>query len=635
MTARPEGFAELRAGIISLLEHRQIRHVIIVDDRPPSSGVETVIAAIIAESKIPKWARDKMPRAAGRPDEVVRDDVQRAWDGLEHHERVKLVRDLMISSARTEGSSDAEPVKQHELFSAGIEALFPEGMVRWIFPEEWKRERDHLVRASVVSTGGSRYCNTMFLFDRDLGIDHGATAGEDYAIELLQITKGLDVTCGVISNALTPGEEGTVAIPAASGIEPHRIVRISKRKLADEPRYFAYGLKKTVIAPYVDNLRDRASALIEEAHRKATEELRRIDPFDFAYAVIRRSDTDGEHELDTFLRLSHAYVRKGARRAVREDVALRDVSAKLREVSGMAENAVPPKEHSVWQLQRKLTYENADDLNGLRLPITLGDIFEIEDLDANAKRYMLLGQPCDLAIRGNGKRKATTALLVRARDRQAGDGTREGLAHLSYHQVATGEWGVVDFWDVRSIPICILDATAYHPRGRASIDLARERPPEGLPLGAERRYPILLAEMARVAAELAAHDSIAQAPRSLAGQENASDRRELDEADVPVDAAQNADKERSEGNDNKPTDDVAARTTTERTSASEDELFGREVLAQSFVRASVDGTIVSFQIMRVDRLLGPYAADVLTHFAQHLSRPALDVDLAANTRNAK
>ena len=53
------------------------------------------------------------------------------------------------------------------------------------------------------------------------------------------------------------------------------------------------------------------------------------------------------------------------------------------------------------RIQRYETYESDGELNGFHVPIELGDIFEKV---TNRRRYILLMQPCDLMVRGNGKR---------------------------------------------------------------------------------------------------------------------------------------------------------------------------------------------------------------------------------------
>lgn len=635
----PEAFAETRAGVITLLEHRRICHVIVVDDRPPVAGVEVVVAVVLSGTPIPKWAQKKMGVKNEGPDEIVRERVMNLWTGLAVDDRVRLVQDLTAASRQEDVNAGNENPGQHELFSAGIEALLPTGMVQWMLPHQWKAERDELLSRATIHDGDATYCDTLFLFDRDLGPDHGETAGESLALDLLREGGQLNIMCGVISNGFTPGTEGTVDIPSGAGLKAHRLVRISKRQIADEPRYFAYGLKKVVMSPYVDELRNRATELLVKAHMEAAAALRRIDPFDFAYAVIRRSDTDGEHELDTLLRLSQAHLRDAARRAARHDVGLRLVSKKLREVSGIAEKATLPKEHSVWRLQRLLMFENAEDLNGLFLPISLGDVFEVTDVHGAPRRYMLLGQPCDIAVRGSGIRKAATAILVRARDREKGDDKREGWVPLSYNQSETGRWGVIDFWDVRSIPMCVLDLTAYRSDGSASIDLIVATPPDGISVGASMRFSILRSEMTAVGLVMGyappigdgeVRTLLASRPAKRTSASEDTGEPELDALLVgtnTIDADRHSESVREAG-DRSSAEEAGIRDESETVL-----LLGRRILSQCFAKPEVVGTTVKFPIRRVDRLLGSHAADVLTRFAQHLSRAALDVDVAANTRD--
>src|SRR5690606_20836373 len=143
--------------------------------------------------------------------------------------------------------------------------------------------------------------------------------------------------------------------------------------------------------------------------------------------------------------------------------------AELRAVSILAPSASKPTDRRTWELQRREIYDDPGDLNGLHLPIELGDVIACDGRDGSTVEYIVLGQPCDLMIRTkDGKRRAEHVLFAKISRNAPAKEEGESLASFRlpyYHERGEDAW--VKFANHYTVPVWVLDLCVYNDDGQA------------------------------------------------------------------------------------------------------------------------------------------------------------------------
>ncbi|MYE99134.1 MAG: hypothetical protein F4234_02960 [Gammaproteobacteria bacterium] len=123
------------------------------------------------------------------------------------------------------------------------------------------------------------------------------------------------------------------------------------------------------------------------------------------------------------------------------------------------------------ETQRFEMYEQGDELNSFHAPLELGDIFT---KISNNKQYILLTQPCDLMVRGNGKRSyddkmgRTGTLIELVMDSGKKTVSRE---ELRFFHEGTGQSAYANLAKPHQVQLSVLDLCVYTADGVAEIDV--------------------------------------------------------------------------------------------------------------------------------------------------------------------
>src|SRR5262249_25525429 len=148
-----------------------------------------------------------------------------------------------------------------------------------------------------------------------------------------------------------------------------------------------------------------------------------------------------------------------------KDADLHEISAQIRRVSEIKTASPKQPAHKIWPIQHSEIFDEPTIVNGLRLPLAIGDIFE----RANRK-YILIYPPCDLAVRSNGERQG---------------GIREAvIAEIVAEEKKSRSWELkyfvqsgkvfVDFKRTHTVKLAVLDFCVYNQDGRSTVRLDGE-----------------------------------------------------------------------------------------------------------------------------------------------------------------
>lgn len=315
----------------------------------------------------------------------------------------KLFDELAVKVEGTD-ASDADHVAV-KAFKDALGSVAPDS-VRQLSMGQWRLQRDALIREA---TGGAV---TLFIFDDDFsleGLDANAgrrelewiraqLAGKRHATVLL--------THGAATEDAERGiEEELRTADTASGF---RTVVISKEPLQRGTDSLVRRVKYALLQDQFVDLKGKVGAAMTTAAQSAIAALEKMGVDEFERIIVHSSLTEGAWCPETVTRVIWVGQEKAVRRSLRTDQAVHNLVAAIEPLAKLrtGEPSAAVVEHAC-RLQHLEVVDSASDLTGLFLPLDLGDIFEY-----GGKRYVLIAQSCDLAIRSNGKRNRDEDRIV-------------------------------------------------------------------------------------------------------------------------------------------------------------------------------------------------------------------------------
>ena len=132
------------------------------------------------------------------------------------------------------------------------------------------------------------------------------------------------------------------------------------------------------------------------------------------------SADEGAWEVDTLLRLTGIVERRERRRSVQSRRA--ELDQAVAQICRLPPPMIEPRPaatETVRDLRRAELYLDGPELNSVRLPLEVGDIFERDDGGA---LYLLLAPACDLALRSDGGRTLASVPMVPVKSQTTSEG---------------------------------------------------------------------------------------------------------------------------------------------------------------------------------------------------------------------
>ena len=477
------------AHVEAICAHAHLRWVIIVDDMiaAPTLAAADIIGAVrgallagtVTYERIGELLPPDVtiaPPTAEEPDETWPDDLERWWDSSGVAERESLLRAL----AEVVAIPDAGDPRL-----VGVGSWFPESTpLRLMKPSEWVAESDGILAAAETDGLG------LVLFDEDLTGDTTRALGVEGGVTLLRQAlehEGSDrVAFGLLSNHYTIDDEAAEwrRLGGSPDTSPAgRFIPLSKGRL-DQADWFAHGLRLALINASAGQLRSEVVEVVKEAALRASQQIADLTPWDFERIVIESSAKEGAWEVDTLLRLIGIVERRERRRGAHaRRASLDSVVAAIRGMPQEPEAIRPEGAGDVRRLRRAELYLADEDVNALRLPIDVGDVFERE---RGPSAYILLAPACDLMLRSDGRRTLESAPLLQIKtDRgDAASGKRADRTTFYpempyYMEDDDGAYWYLDLLRPVVVDLAVLDLATYRVDGRCVFDQG-EAAPEGL-----------------------------------------------------------------------------------------------------------------------------------------------------------
>ncbi len=317
--------------------------------------------------------------------EIWQDELSDSWETLGPAEKWSALEDLCNKS------STPFPISGDlHLFND----LKPRIDFRGMTADKWESEKD-----SIINAGADR--PTLVLFDRDLGTGN-PNEGHRLAVDLYAADKGGHIWAGLLTNTVEVADEGSVWREFTDDHADYadRFILLSKKHLVDDANSFPEALRVVLISQPASTLSNQVQAAITSSAEKVALEIKRLSPPEFERIVFGLAKDEGVWEVDVLLRLFDARLRSNVRDALYENALVRQATNLLRKMSTQLRESNPVSIEAQ-NIYRDELYENSEHLNRFHLPVELGDIYKKR---VGEKQFILVGQPCDLMVRTDGKR---------------------------------------------------------------------------------------------------------------------------------------------------------------------------------------------------------------------------------------
>ena len=136
--------------------------------------------------------------------------------------------------------------------------------------------------------------------------------------------------------------------------------------------------------------------------------------YDLDRGIFQNSLTEGASELDVIRRIFFLRQRTACTNEIQKEPYINKMISRVRAIRSL--NILNNTENSTEGYQKKLTewrqaeiFESEETVNSNHSPITCGDIFSKAETQ---RKFILISQPCDLLVRGDGKRSAKECSFV-------------------------------------------------------------------------------------------------------------------------------------------------------------------------------------------------------------------------------
>lgn len=250
------------------------------------------------------------------------------------------------------------------------------------------------------------------------------------------------------------------------------------------------AIKRAGLRRSMHEVLGRASKDIQEAFHRAAEMLVSIPPEQLDKFVVERGYNEGVSELHVVERALSAKMADCLRTLFATDETVQKSAARLRALRKVELKADGAHPHEHLDGFRKLEVWESDDLlNGSYTPIACGDVFESDALEvpsnAAVRRFVLLGQPCDIGVRPSGKRQQEIAYFVPLKKKSSSSASKEAkLKEAALQFSLDGSQWVCDFREAGPVQLRILDLASLRQDGRVRVD-KDQGVPSGLLVGLE------------------------------------------------------------------------------------------------------------------------------------------------------
>lgn len=251
------------------------------------------------------------------------------------------------------------------------------------------------------------------------------------------------------------------------------------------------GVKRAGLRRSIHEVLGRARETLRDAVDTVAKNLLSVPPEQLESHVFERGYKEGVSELHVVERAITAHLGKQAREFFGVDEMVHASAKRLRALRGIELKpvATPPDPH-LTAFREAEVWESDELLNRALTPIACGDVFELDTDEtatkASKQKFVLLGQPCDISLRPDEKKRAQdTAFLVPLKNKTT-QGKVDPKAPLLPFTLRGEQWAC-DFRNASVVKLSILDLASFRADGRVRVDDGHA-PPDDLLVAQQNVY---------------------------------------------------------------------------------------------------------------------------------------------------
>ena len=375
----------------------------------------------------------------------------------------------------TEG--EATPIPDYnESAIAEITGSFGEGMVTTAGSSNWKA-----ITAVLIDQK-----RTLVLVDREFYVAGVAQPLGDDILKDLVRTKLPTAYVVLLTRSVDEDTEPLRAEIADRLCIPLQDFIVAAKKVSDEDGRTESRLCESFQILFTHqvctDLARRIYGVAKETLSTTVRTLGAQSVYDLDRAVFQNSLTEGASELDVLTRifLLRQRVAVDCELGVSEEYF--DLLSKLRALRAFA-GPLTSTEHGdpamLAQWRRDEVFDPGERINAAHSPLSCGDVFVRRN---SSKVFVLLGQPCDMAVRPDGNRNTHEAIFVKA-EKQTAETIRSDhyFFPVPALPIAESDQWRLDLRTWASVNLRLLDFSVFSGTGNVTLDLAVDPPVSLLP----------------------------------------------------------------------------------------------------------------------------------------------------------
>jgi hypothetical protein len=235
------------------------------------------------------------------------------------------------------------------------------------------------------------------------------------------------------------------------------------------------AIKRAGLRRSVFEVLARARGELEFAFDEAATRLLSIPPEQLEAHVFERGYKEGVSELHVVERALTAHIAQHLRSFFGVDEAVQRSARRLRALRNIELNSIgAPPDANLAAFRQAEVWESDAVINRAYTPIACGDVFETDASElatkSSTKRFVLLGQPCDISLRPDDKKRAQdTAFMVPLKKKGLSATDRDPKAPLLPFKLDGDQWSC-DFRNATMVKLSVLDLASFRSDGRVCVD---------------------------------------------------------------------------------------------------------------------------------------------------------------------
>ena len=422
MTGNPVGPTELT----QLLTAARMKRLYWIDDEFGSSDLRTAqllrtkiltLWDLSAQEKLnhplletivpgsdPKFIEDTLTKviADGRANDVSRELIESVDRQIAEHDKEHEV-----------GVKDLSPTQFNEIASAFQKAG---ATVEKLSLKQWLENID-AIQAEVEP-------EVVFFIDHDFSREEGGAedTGEQILKTVLAFAKQ-SFTCVLFTHGTTresqQAKRTEIADRLGLGNATHRFSVVSKENLTAPGTGSDYGalrdaFKDVFVRDWCNTIAQECIVIFADSFAETKAALLGLNFQDIAAAFFRMPINDGTLEFDVLLRVLLLGARIKLEDLRPQNPLIWSQLARVRNVlaESQADTVEQASPEALKHLRDREVFDPGEVINQMFCPPALGDVFVAKN-KGKESYFVLIGQPCDMAVRSNGFRKATEAVFLR------------------------------------------------------------------------------------------------------------------------------------------------------------------------------------------------------------------------------